>query len=361
MSIRIELLTSAQEACYEKFLHSVKHSLLYTSIKYRNFLKRILIDSQDFYLVAYESGELVGALPTFVKYNAHYGNVLNSLPFYGSNGGLIISPYATNIDEVRCALLKALNTLVTEHNIAVSTIILNPWNANSALSGAHMRYTLQDVRIGQLTCLPTDRKNEEGVQSALLGMFHSMRRRNIRKARKNEVRISHSDSLEAMQILAEIHQQNMEAIGGPPKPWSVFKAVREVFTYDQDYRVYWAEKNGEIIAALLLFFYNRTVEYYTPVIRELFRSYQPLSLLIYEAMQDAVRRGFLYWNWGGTGLAQDGVYHFKKRWGASDTRYYYYICEYEESQSIRAMRPRQILEEYPYFYVIPFHVINSTS
>ena len=78
------------------------------------------------------------------------------------------------------------------------------------------------------------------------------------------------------------------------------------------------------IAALLVFYFNKTVEYFTPVIDESYRSTQSLALVIYEAMRDSIFNGFSNWNWGGTWLTQGGVYDFKKRWGTTEYRYYYF-------------------------------------
>jgi lipid II:glycine glycyltransferase (peptidoglycan interpeptide bridge formation enzyme) len=145
------------------------------------------------------------------------------------------------------------------------------------------------------------------------------------------------------------------------KPWMVFAALRETFTYDQDYRVYVAEKDGEVIAALLVFYYNRTAEYFTPAIAEGYRSYQPMSFLVFEAMKEATRRGLQFWNWGGTWLTQGGVYHFKSRWGTSEHRYFYYIREYGRPNLLRTLSPEEITKAYLYFYVMPFHLLERSE
>lgn len=359
MSIQIDLLTEDQEGFYEELLKSVEHSLLYASLAYRNFLKRILVGSQEFYLVAYESGHMVGALPSFIKQNATYGNVLNSLPFYGSNGGVIVAPEASDREAVKLSLMRAFHALAAENSVVVSTLISNPLDVDVGFYGAHSQYTLRDERIGQVTPLPTGWRDDSKLQDALMDMFHKKTRNSIRKAQKSNLVVYHSGSMEAMQMVANLHQQNIEAIGGLPKPWSVFTAIRETFNYDRDYRVYLAEKDGAVIAALLVFFYNRTAEYFTPATLAAFRVYQPMSMLVYEAMQEAALRGCRYWNWGGTWLTQRGVYHFKAGWGTQDMRYFYYVREYERSFHLRHLTANEILANYPYFYVLPFKVLGK--
>jgi Acetyltransferase (GNAT) domain len=354
MSVRVELLSRDTEGSYAEFLNSFDYTLLYTSLAYRNFLKRILTESQDFYLVAFESEQIVGALPCFIK-NSSYGNVLNSLPFYGSNGGVIVSPQASDKEAVKISLIRELYSLASEKSVVVSTIVSNPLNADPEFYEAHTHYTLRDQRIGQITLL----SNVLRGQNPLIENFHPKTRNSIRKAQKSGISVEHSESKEAIEMLATVHRQNIEAIGGRFKSIDVFMAIRESFAYDQDYRVYIARKDGIEIAALLVFFHNRTTEYFTPAIVATHRVYQPMSLLIYEAMQEAVRRGCCYWNWGGTWLTQDGVYQFKSRWGTQDMAYHYYIREHEKDHAIRKLSRDTLLAEYPNFFVVPFDFLEN--
>ena len=356
MSIVIETLQEKQSQEYEELLRSIDTSLLYASFKYRLFLERTLLHSEPVYLVARENGKLIGALPTFIYFNAKYGNILNSLPFYGSNGGILVSPRLKEPRTVQLALLDAFHELAKEKKTLVSTLITNPLENDTDFYETHFHFTLRDERIGQITPLPKEWQNQEDLCQKLMDGFHQKTRNSIRKAQKSDLVIYHSDSVECLQKLADLHRQNIDAIGGRAKPWAIFAAIHSTFTYDQDYRVYVAEKDGQIVAALLVFYFNKTVEYFTPAALETYRVYQPLSLLVYEAMQEAARRSCRFWNWGGTWLTQNGVYHFKSRWGTRDQRYFYYIREYHQPNPLRHLSPQQILEEYPNFYVLPFKV-----
>lgn len=356
MSIQIDLLTEDVVAAYDEFLNSVGSALLYASSAYRDFLKRILTESQDFYFVAREGGIIVGALPSFIKYNSAYGNVLNSLPFYGSNGGVIVSPEASDVGGVKKALLNAFHALAVDESVVASTLISNPLDEDQAFYDEHAQHTLLDERIGQLSPLPNGWSDASELETALLTMLHGKTRNSISKAQRSDVTVRHSGAPQDMTALATLHRENIEAVGGLAKPYDVFAAIRETFTYDVDYRVYVAEKDNMMIGAVLVFFYNRTAEYYTPATTASHRVYQPMSLMIYEAMQEATRRGCRYWNWGGTWLTQDGVYQFKSRWGTQDLRYYYYVREYGGA-SLRRLPLKEILSEYPYFYVLPFRVL----
>ena len=107
----------------------------------------------------------------------------------------------------------------------------------------HYNHSLKDVRVGQVTPLPLfDGRTK--VEDQLMTRFNVKTRNSIRKAQKSELSIYHSGSIESIRGLSDLHRQNMEAMGGLAKSWSVFEAIRDIFTYDKHYRVYMAEKDG---------------------------------------------------------------------------------------------------------------------
>ncbi len=357
MSLQIELLTDKHEEEYNHWLFSVENSLLYASLPFKNFLQQLLVDSQPFYLLAFEQNKIIGALPTFLKRNTRFGNVLNSMPFYGSNGGPIVAPQLANKTSIQQSLLDAFRSLALEKNSVTATLISNPLDPINMFYDSGSQSLLMDQRIGQITSLPVYPGTKDDLSEKLMDRFHKKTRNAIRKAQNSHLIISHTDSLEALQILANLHQKSMEVIGGSVKPWSVFSSIRKTFIYDQDYRVYVAQKDGVVIGALLVFYFNRIAEYYIPASDEEARIYQPMSLLIYEAMQEAVLRGCTYWNWGGTWLSLTGVYNFKSRWGTSDYPYYYYVSVMDKN--ILLQTKEKMLEEYPFFYVVPFSYLRT--
>jgi hypothetical protein len=357
MALHIELLSPAREEEYDAFLNECPASMLYYSRNYRQFLQNILPDSGANYLVAYESGRLAAVLPMFVKLNPRLGNVMNSLPFYGSHGGMLAVPSAQNADAAKQTLVAASNDLCIAKGVVASTIIANPLAPDSEFCDKHLPWTLKDSRIGQITPLPAEWRTDAELDEKLFQQFHHKTRNSIRKAVQSNVILTHDSSIDALQALSTLHRNNMEAVNGHYKPWDIFLAIRESFSYDKDYRVFVARKDDKVVAALLVFFFNKTAEYYIPATDPGYRVLQPMSLLVFEAMREAAKRGHRYWNWGGTWAAQSGVYHFKKRWGTYDQPYTYYVNIREDHV---LQHPREeLLAEYPYFYVTPFEQLNA--
>ena len=116
-----------------------------------------------------------------------------------------------------------------------------------------------------------------------------------------------------------------------------------------------AKINNEPIAALLTLYFNKTVEYFTPVIMQSHRDTQALSTIVFYAMTDSIACGYKWWNWGGTWLDQDGVYRFKSRWGTQDKPYYYRTNI--RNKAILASSEGELLKAYPNFFAVPFSAL----
>lgn len=352
--MQVETLTAANEQAYEEMLRQEEHTLLYASLKYRNLLRRYL-GAEEYYLIAKQTDKIVGVLPLILKRNSTYGNVLNSLPFYGSNGGVIVASTVPDPEPIFKALLNAFHSLARETETVVATIITSPFDRYAQLYEKYLPIKFRDSRIGQISYLPPPGSNFEEV---IMNRIHRSKPGDIRKARKKGLSVTHADTLETLRFLVDTHQENIRAVGGIAKEWGFFKQVAEIFDYGTDYRIFVAELEGQPVGALLLFYYNNTVEYFTPATVQKYRSLQPGSLLIFAGMKDAAQRGYRYWNFGGTWHSQEGVYQFKKRWAAQDVPYHYYITDCQNIEHLLEMTPQQILVEYPHFYVLPFTLLK---
>ncbi len=339
--MRIVQLSDKYHNDYQAFLLSIEQSLLYYSVPYKSFLEELL-GCRSQYWLALEDNQIAGVLPLMEK-DGPYGRVVNSLPYYGSNGGVLASS-----EMARNALCEKYNCLAQEQDVAAATLVTHPL---MPLHEASVIYDLTDERIGQFTTL----FSKGNAVNALLSRLDSSTRRNIRKAKKSGVKINVDNT--AVDFLQAVHKENMVDIAGKAKSEIFFDLFPNYFQADEAFRIYTAEVEGKLVAALLIFYFNKTVEYFTPVTCKEYRNMQPMAGIIFEAMVDAAQRGFRKWNWGGTWLSQDGVYRFKRKWGAEDYRYPYYI-KVNNSKLFSCSR-ENLLESYPDFYVVPFDHLRA--
>lgn len=347
-NISIAILTEEYENKYRDYIAKNKNAFMYYSLQYRKLLTNLLQDESD-YLIALEGNDIVGCMPVFYRTDPELGTVANSMPYYGGHGG----PLADS-DGVRRKLLEAYLKEIQKKQCVASTIVGSPIEDFDWLYKDVLKPTFIDERIELMTYFP--KVDEDIASESLMGIFHYKVRNMIRKAIKNGVVVQIDNSDDAVEFLYETHKSNMVAIGGMPKEHRLFSLISSDYRKGIDYNIYVASLEGRKIAAMLVFYFMDTVEYYTPAIVSQYRNYQPLSLIIYSAMKDAMRMGMEKWNWGGTGLTQNSLYTFKSRWGTTETRYYYYTKIWDKN--ILKTGKDMILEKYKNYYVYPFGQVS---
>ena len=327
-------LSKEYEKEYDEFVLNHPKALFYYQLRYRDLLKDVL-ECEDEYYILIDKDKIRAILPILSK-SGKFGKVYNLLPHYGSNGSILAES-----EEYYNLLLEKYNDLIK--SVAASTYIENPLDMHPKKADCDYKVP----RICQFSIF------EDSVDmSDLSKLFTSNKRRNIRRAIKGGVSVSIDNSKEAKEFLFKTHIENMQAINGAAKSKELFEGFYKRYESDRDYNIFVAYKDKKAVAALLVFYFNGVTEYYTPVILEEFRVEQPLALIIYEAMKYSVERGLLLWNWGANGGGSDGVYRFKKSWGAVDYLYDYYIKV--NNKDILYSNPKELLQEYPNFFVIPF-------
>ena len=94
--------------------------MIYHSLKYKKLLLYIIKNSSAIYLGAFINNELVGVLPAILK-KTDVGCVINSLPFYGSNGGTLT--VSKDSDLIKKKLYEEIKRIAIKEN-ALSTVII---------------------------------------------------------------------------------------------------------------------------------------------------------------------------------------------------------------------------------------------
>jgi hypothetical protein len=339
--IEIAQLSADTEPAYRDFVAAAPAALVYHSLAYRDLLVDHLGCRAE-YLVAIERGSVRGVLPLMWT-GEDEARVYNSLPFYGSHGSVL-----ADSDEAASALIAAYDMRAVAGGTLAATMVANPFAARRPPEPAH---NLTDERISQVTELPS----APGEEAALMALIDSSARRNVRKARR--AGIAAAVDAGRLPAVAEIHRQNIEAIGGRAKDASFFAAIPRHFEDGRDFEVHLALRDGAVVAGLLTFYFNGTAEYFTPAVHHEHRSDQPLAVVLIEAMAAAVRRGCRRWNWGGTWTSQDGVFRFKRKWGAQQGRYRYFVQLNE--RSLLDSSPAELRERFGHFYVVPFSALRT--
>lgn len=351
-AVEVGRLTPGLEPAYRAFLLANPRALVYATSEFSTFLTRAA-GGEAHVLLALRAGEIVGSLPFLVDRDPELGTVVNSLPWYGSHGGCTLEP--DGAPDVRDALLLAFREVLQNERLLTATVILTPFeDRERARYEAALRPHANDGRIGQMTPLPAA---EAALETELERRLRQKTRNLVRKARRQGFEEVVTDELWAWEFLERTHAASMAAMGGRAKPPEHFAALRGALPAEWR-RLSVALLDGIPVAALLLLLFNKTVEYVTPVVEIEHRPRQPLSFLIWNAMVEASRAGYTWWNWGGTWHSQDSLHHFKAGWGAEDLPYSYLVCAGEDGVARLRERRAAALERFPYYYLYPFPLLD---
>jgi hypothetical protein len=312
---------------------------VFASSGYLELIRAELGGPRPRHLGAYRDGELVGVLPSLTACVDGVGCVNNSSPYYGSHGGVYTTLAGPERDACVAALLRRRLELCEQDGCATSNLVEPLGNRDAATYEATLRPWRTDERTGQVL------EDIGAGEAEMMDRYHSKTRNMVRKAQRQAYAL-HEDR-GALGFLAEVHAENMAAIGLAAKSPAFFRSLPEHL--GEDWTVHVAALDGEPVAALLVLYFGDCAEYYTPVTRAEHRAGQPMSLLVHRAILTAAERGLRRFNFGGTGRGQEGVYRFKARFGATDRAYRYYVSRHDGAP----VPPPEAVAAFRGFYLYP--------
>lgn len=331
---------------YQDFLKNIKSGTFYHSRNYINFLQDTLELNPNF-ITARLNGKIVGILPFFAK-KSQYGLVVNSLPFFGSFGGIV--------SENQCEreILSCLNDFNKENDVLSSVIITNPFVANYDIYDKFFNYNIREKR--RIQCIKLQNKSSDDLWIN----FEKRVRNAIRKCSKQNIQIKISDpNKDLIDNFYKLHKEEMLKKGGLVKPPNLFSKILSNFKNNVDYNIFEARQIDEnkSIAFILVFYYSKFSEYFMTAYDTDYKNSQSTSALIWESIKQSLDKNIQYYNFGGTCYDQNELYLFKRGWNAEEFNYNYYI--YGDFDRIKNIELDTLKDQFKNFYVYPYKKLNS--
>jgi hypothetical protein len=346
MNVKIKELSADNDSEIEGIMPSCTSSLIYYTPSYRKFIHSVIPNASSLVFGAYLGQQLVGVLPSVVVQDSRHGDVLNSLPFFGSHGGPLVTDDVADKNAVRRALLAAFSDRIRTSRFSSVTLIENPLDPLLESDVSLLELGIADTRFGQFTDLPAGALD---AGDRIIARCHQKTRNAIRKGMRQDLRIERDESDDALRWLQFLHQESITRLGGKAKPQSVFE---KIFLHIPGARHYTGLVDGRRVAGLLVLTHRHVVEYFTPVVLQDVRESQVLSALIFRVMTDLAQEGFSLWNWGGTWRSQESVYRFKARWGSYALNYRY--LNQLNNPALKSLDRSEIDRIYPFTYLYKF-------
>src|SRR3989338_7374513 len=170
---------------YRSFYDNYKgvNKLFYYSIEFRYLLQQTLNDEYYYFTVMDKSGP-IAIFPSFLR-KTEYGNVLNSLPFFGPNAGLL---HSYNNEQEICELFEFFFSEIESFCKRMNCISVSIYEP---LFSTDAQYYIKYFKPDFVT-----RKFTQVTDIQVNTTWNDVLRRNIRKAEKKNIIIKKSDKLE---------------------------------------------------------------------------------------------------------------------------------------------------------------------
>lgn len=253
---------------------------------------------QPYYLVARESGKLVGVLPLMLRRVIGAGKVLVSAPFADEGGVVADNP------EAELALLSEVGQLAREIGAAyVDLRQLKPIDSPELFCDTS--------RVILRVPLPND--VEEFWHRLTAKMRNTVRRP------QREGLTSVTGGAELVPSLYQVYVRHARDLGSPMHSPRFFDGLFEAFQLAT--RVIVVAKEGQPAAAALVVFFGGVATLLCASWVKRYQAYYPNNLLYWQLFELSIASGCNVVDLGRSPRGS-GAFHFKKQWGAEEHQLY---------------------------------------
>ena len=212
-------------------------------------------------------------------------------------------------------IFESYNTWTDENGIICEFARFHPMIKNHEICSAF--YDV--VQLGEVVHM--DLSSPEIIFKNIISKNRNM----IRKAEKNNVKIYNGRFPAIFENFRNIYNSTMEK-DKADKYYYFEKDFYSSLLEDlpQNVQVFWAEKDEKIIAASIILFANRRINYHLSGSIKEFGSLAPTNLLLYKTALWGNNNGYktLYLG-GGVGAEEDGLFKFKKSFNRNGISHFY--------------------------------------
>jgi hypothetical protein len=198
-----------------------------------------------------------------------------------------------------------------------------------------------------------DLSSEEVIWNNIISKNRNM----IRKAEKNGVEIHHGKDMELFKDFKRIYNATMEKDNAEAYYFFENEFYDSIHNdLHDEYEMFYAVLNGEIIAMSIMLFANGQMHYHLSGSMSEYRNLAPSNLLLYKAAIWVCEHGYKTFHLGGgVGSGEDGLYKFKSAFNRNSD-YQFSIGKeifdqekYDELVSLRARQDPEFNKESNYF------------
>lgn len=239
-------------------------------------------------------------------------------------------------------LFRAYQSWIQKNDIISEFVRFHPMVKNHDSSRSFYKV----IQLGDVVHM--DLNSPEDIWSNIISKNRNM----IRKAAKNDVKVYNGRFPEIYKKFRVIYNSTMDKDEAEEYYYfgeQFYESVLE--DLPQNSQVFWAEKDGQVIAASIMIHANGYMNYHLSGSLSEFRSLAPTNLLLYKSALWGCANGYktLYLG-GGVGSGEDSLFKFKKAFYKGDSnRFYIGKKTYNQERYSELLRMRAEINNPGYF------------
>jgi hypothetical protein len=278
---------------------------------------RVLIESYGFipfYCVAYKGKDIAGILPLMETRDILGRKKSVSLPFTDFCEPLFSDP----------------NDFQKVFEYITVTAQNKKWRSIELRGGQH--YLASEPAYDTMFTHEIDLSPAPEV---IFKSFHDTNRRNIRKAAKSGISVTHENSLEAMKSFYYLNCLTRREHGLPPQPWNFFQKLWETVIAQKKGFITLASYQQKPVAANLYMTFGKKALYKYGASDRRFQHLRTSNLVMWEGIKQCRELGCLRLHLGRTELHHTGLRQFKLGWTRNETHTVYYRYNFKQKQFMK--------------------------
>lgn len=192
---------------------------------------------------------------------------------------------------------------------------------------------------------------ELSCKEAIWDNITSKNRNVIRKAIKNGVKIYYGRYPEIYEKFRNIYNETMDKDNAEDYYYFGEEFYRSILEdLPQNAQIFYAEKDGEVIAASIILATNGYMNYHLSGSKKEYSSYAPTNLLLYKAALWGNANGYkTFYLGGGVGSGEDSLFKFKKAFYKGNLNHFYIgkkIFKQETYDKLLSIRDENIQDSF---------------
>ena len=193
----------------------------------------------------------------------------------------------------------------------------------------------------------------------LLRKFRNSTKRNIEKAARLKVNVTHTDRMESMADFYNLLCITRKRHGLPPQPYKFFKKLQRYALWTKMGFILLVYHGGIPIAAALFLHFGRKVIYKFGASDKKHQKLRANNLIMWQAIQWAIQNGYTEFSFGRTSLHNSGLLQFKRGWRASEHLLAYYRYDFNKADFIKSNSC--YAKRYPIIDKLPLPLLKFTG